>query len=110
MYYNERMSFEKITKELKKEGDPGKAAFFPSFFKTGKGEYGEGDRFLGVTVPKQRKIAQKHIDASFETIQKLLDSKFHEQRMTAVLILVYKFQGADDGERKNIYTFYLKKS
>ena len=62
------------------------------FFKTGKGEYGEGDMFLGVTVPATRKVAQKFRDASYDVIDALLESEWHECRLCALLILVEKYR------------------
>lgn len=97
-----------VIRDLKREADPKKAAFFPSFFKTGKGQYGEGDIFLGVTVPKQRMIAKKHRDLSLSSIAKLLKDKRHEARLTALLILVEQFKRGDAKERKRIFDFYLK--
>jgi hypothetical protein len=72
-----------------------KAEFLPRFFKTGKGEYGEGDRFHGVVVPDQRKVANKFSSTtSKETIVELLHSPFHEERLTGVFILCNKFNEA----------------
>lgn len=89
--------------------NPEKAAFFPYFFKTGKGEYGEGDQFLGITVPQQRAIAKKYISlATFTDIAALLESPIHEHRLTALLILVYKNEKASDPEKKAIFDFYLE--
>ena len=90
---------------------PEKAKFFPRFFKTGKGEYGEGDRFIGVTVPNQRKIAQQFQKAADDQlIIKLLDSSFHEDRLTGLFILIYKFnQAKKNKEEKKWVDLYLKK-
>jgi len=100
--------YNKITKELKKYSNLEKAKVLQGFFKTGKGQYGEGDIFLGIVVPNQRLVAKKFIDASFEDIKKLLDSKIHEHRLTAVLILTYQFPKASEVRKKKIYNFYLK--
>lgn len=74
------------------KGDDKKRATLSGFFKTGKGQYAEGDVMLGVTVPNTRSVAQKHKDASFETIHKLLQSEVHEVRFCGLLILVEKFK------------------
>ena len=66
--------------------NPEKAKILSSFFKTGKGEYGEGDKFLGITVPEQRKLAQKYVNMSFGDLQQLLNSKTHEYRPSALTI------------------------
>jgi 3-methyladenine DNA glycosylase AlkD len=82
-----------VEQELTRASDPEKAAFFPKFFKTGKGEYGYGDLFLGVTVPMQRKIANAHYTSVRQNeIRLLLDSKYHEVRLTALLMLVLCYQ------------------
>ena len=88
---------------------PEKAEFFPRFFKTGKGEYGEGDQFIGVTVPDQRAVAKEYYKIiALEELSKLLSSKIHEHRLTALLILVYKFEKSkDQSEQKEIVDFYL---
>lgn len=89
---------------------PEKAEFFPKFFKTGKGEYGEGDIFIGVTVPDQRSIAKEFYNKiSLEGLGELLSSKIHEHRLTALLMLVYKFEKTKDKiQQKEIIDFYLK--
>lgn len=88
--------------------NPEKAAFFPYFFKTGKGEYGEGDQFLGITVPEQRTIAKKYTTlATLADIAALLESPIHEHRLTGLLILVYQYEKALEPERKSIFEFYL---
>ncbi len=78
------------------------------FFKTGKGQYGEGDQFIGITVPDTRIVAEKFIHLSFPDIQSLLDSPIHEERLTALLILVGQYKKGDEQARKNIFDFYLK--
>jgi len=97
-----------IVKELKKYSNPEKAKILQGFFKTGKGQYGEGDIFLGIVVPNQRLVAKKFIGSDLESLKKLLDSKIHEYRLTAVLILTYQFPKADKKLQKKIYGFYLK--
>lgn len=89
---------------------PEKAAFFPRFFKAGKGEYAEGDEFIGVTVPDQRKIAKEYWQRiSLPEIAELLSSKIHEHRHCALLMLVNKFEKAKtEKEKKEIVNFYLK--
>lgn len=97
-----------LRRELKKIANPQKAKNLQRFFKTGKGEYGEGDVFLGITVPLSRKIAIKFKNLSFLEITKLLQSKIHEERLIALLILVQQFNKAEEKIRKEIYEFYLK--
>ncbi len=86
---------------------PEKAAFFPRFFKTGPGDYGEGDMFLGVTVPNTRLVAKKFKDLPLRDIQKLLQSKWHEERLVALHIMVYRFNSANEATQKELYDFYL---
>lgn len=88
---------------------PEKADFFPKFFKTGKGEYGEGDLFLGVIVPDQRKVAKEFYNKiSLEELSKLLSSKYHEHRLTALLMLILKFEKSKEkSQQKDIIDFYL---
>lgn len=88
---------------------PEKAEFFPKFFKTGKGEYGEGDLFIGVTVPDQRKVAKAYYDkVSLAELSGLLASKIHEHRLTVLLILIHKFEKAkDQSTQKMVVDFYL---
>lgn len=103
-------SFSNLQKDLKSASDSGKALVLQRFFKTGKGEYGEGDIFLGITVPKQRIIAKKYASSlDFLEIQKLLDSKLHESRLIALMILVDKYEkNKEETYRKKIVYFYLK--
>jgi len=99
---------EKLKKELQKNSSKEKAEIYSKFFKTQKGEYGEGDIFIGLTVPKQRKIAKKYSNLSLSKIQQLLKSKIHEYRLTALLIICEKYKKAKEEEKANIFNFYLK--
>ncbi|HVM90531.1 MAG TPA: DNA alkylation repair protein [Verrucomicrobiae bacterium] len=101
------MSLAQARNDLRTYADTRKAAFFPSFFKTGKGEYGEGDRFLGVTVPAIRSVAKKHVALSLKDIDALLKSPWHEDRLLALIILTMQFDCADESARKKMVTFYL---
>jgi 3-methyladenine DNA glycosylase AlkD len=96
-----------IRAELKSVSDPEKALVLARFFKTGPGDYGEGDRFYGVVAPKVRRIVKVHRDAPRREVRKLLHSKFHEERLTALLILVDQYQRGDDAQKKGIYDLYL---
>lgn len=101
------MNAHTIERELKKLGSREKAQILSGFFKTGKGEYGEGDIFFGVTVPVQREIAKKSIELSLSEIEKLLKSPIHECRLTALLILTYQYVKASEKEKKHIFDFYI---
>jgi len=93
---------------LKKLANPEKAAILSRFFKTGPGEYGEGDVFWGITVPEQRLIAKNFIDLPLFEIKELLTSPIHEVRLTGALILVEKFKKSrDQKELEDILDFYL---
>jgi len=87
-----------IRNELQKLANPKIAEHSARFFKTGKGEYGEEDRFLGIRVPQQRKIAKKNRNLPLNEVRNLLQSGYHEERLTALLILVYRFPKADPAE------------
>ncbi len=102
------MTTESIQQELAQAADPEKAAFFPRFFKTGPGEYAEGDRFLGVTVPHQRRIARSHRDMPLPELAKLVDSPIHEHRLTGFLILTEQFRKADEATRARLFSFCRK--
>jgi len=102
------MTINKLIKELKKLENKKQAALLQRFFKTGKGEYGEGDIFLGIKVPVQRKIAKKYEDLSLKEIQKLLKSKIHEHRLVALFILIDKYKRSDKKQKKIIFNLYLK--
>ncbi|MFA6022825.1 MAG: DNA alkylation repair protein [Candidatus Pacearchaeota archaeon] len=95
-----------LKKDMKSKSDSEKAKLLQRFFKTGKGEYGEGDVFMGIVVPEQRKIAKKYLQLDINDIQKLINSKIHEERLIALLILVEKYKKSEDKEK--IFDFYLK--
>lgn len=100
-----------VKQSLSKLANPQKAKLLSRFFKTGQGEYGEGDIFLGISVPQQRLVAKKFFNLTLKEIEILLTSKIHEHRLVALLILVNQFQKEKvEGRRKKIVTFYLKKA
>lgn len=95
---------EELTKELLSLSDPKRAVIMQGFFKTGRGQYGEGDAFLGISMPDARKVAKKHSHITLAEVRKLLHSKIHEERMLAVLILLIKCKDDPSGIAK----FYIK--
>ena len=99
-----------ITNELQALSDAEKREIFPKFFKAGKGEYGEGDRFLGVTVPNIRAIAKLHKDISIEEIRELIQSEWHEVRLCALIIMVEKSKKKDEALRKELFNLYLSQT
>ena len=100
-----------LKKELIKISTPKKAKASAQFLKTAPGQYGHGDIFIGVTVPEQRKIAQKHLHLTLEEINQLLNSKEHEFRLTALFVLTYQYENAvknkDLKTQEKIYKLYL---
>jgi 3-methyladenine DNA glycosylase AlkD len=96
---------ENLKKEMKEMANPEKAKLLQRFFKTGKGEYGEGDIFLGITVPSQRILAKKYQALPMNELSLLLHSQIHEHRLTALLILIERFRKAK--EKEEIFNFYL---
>lgn len=96
-----------LKKELRRFSSPTKAKASAWFFKTGLGQYGEGDKFIGVTVPNQRQIARKFKDLSLTEIEMLLRSPIHEERLVSLIILVNQFKKADEKDKKEIFEFYL---
>lgn len=100
-------SLASLQKELKNFASHGKAKILAGFFKTGPGQYGEGDIFWGISVPQSRSTAIKYKDLALPQIEKLLKSKIHEERLVALLILVGQFERADEAQRKTIFDFYL---
>ncbi len=98
-----------IESDLTNLANKEKAVHHLRFFRTGKGEYGEGDKFLGITVPQQRKLANKYNDINLKDLQKLIENDYHEYRLTALIILVNKYnRSKSEQEKQEIINFYLK--
>lgn len=98
----------KITDDLQALATPQRAETSAWFFKTGKGQYGEGDVFIGVTNPDLRTVCKKYVSLKFDELQELLDSEIHEYRMAALIILVEQMKKAKTAEKRTeIYDFYL---
>lgn len=100
-------TYSRIIQELRKCADPQKKIVLQSFFKTGKGEYGEGDRFLGVVVPDNRKVARSFKDVSLEVLEWLLESEWHECRLCALIILIEKYRN-NPAEAVSFYLSHMK--
>lgn len=100
--------FDNLQNDLQKLAHPGKAKIFGRFFKTGKGEYGEGDKFLGIMTGPLGELARKYQDLSFSDLQKLLNGTFHEERTLAVMILVRQYEKGEKVKKGEIFKFYLK--
>src|SRR5690349_14522260 len=98
------MHLSELRKELKAAADPARAKNLAWFFKTGKGQYGYGDKFIGITVPVIRRIAHRYVDLPLTEARKLLASPIHEHRFAALEILVAKYKGSEQA----VYDFYLK--
>ena len=96
-----------VERDLAELADQARAANLAWFFKTAKGQYGEGDRFLGITVPLQRKVASRYLGLPLSEISQLLHSAFHEHRFVALAILVHQFKRSIPAEQGTIVTFYL---
>ena len=97
-----------LERGLKAAGDVNRAKQVAAYFKTGQGEYGEGDVFLGIPVPVMRRIALKHRALPLAELQKLLDSKIHDYRAAALEILAAQYARGDERQRKEIVEFYLR--
>lgn len=96
-----------VQKEIRILANPKRADASMSFFKTKKGDYGFGDIFLGLTVPQSRTVAKKYQDLPFPEIKKLIRSKYHEERLIALLILIGQYKKGNDSIKKTIFDFYL---
>jgi len=101
------MGYAEIHHRLLMLANPETAAVLQRFFKTGPGEYGAGDIFIGIKVPPLQKLATEFQRAPLTTLKRLLKSKVHEERSLAVLILNRQFDRADEAQRQQIYDFYL---
>lgn len=102
------MTSSQIQKRLRQFATKEKAALLQRFFKTGPGQYGEGDKFLGVVVPDLRKVMKEFRDAPLAEVTHLLRSEWHEDRMLALLVLVDQFERGDEALRDQIYSLYRK--
>ncbi|MDD5721521.1 MAG: DNA alkylation repair protein [Candidatus Pacebacteria bacterium] len=102
------MKFVDVQKELKKYSSEKRKKSNEWYFKTGFGDYGYGDKFIGLSMPQIRNVSKKFNLLPLQEIKRLLSSKIHEERMTALIILSYQFEKADKKIQKKIYNFYLK--
>jgi len=104
------MRVEEMRRILRDTADPDIAAHTQRFFKNGKGEYGEGDRFLGIRMPVLRAQAKRFRDIPLTDISVLLESAFHEERLLALLLMVRRFQRADADHKAAVYRLYLSRT
>ncbi len=102
------MNAKHLREALRALADPAIAEHSQRFFKTGKGEYGEGDRFLGIRAPLLRQQAKRDRDMPMEQLLRVLKSAYHEERLCALLIMVLKYQRGTQGERNAIFRHYLE--
>lgn len=105
------MKSQNVVKDLKQQANSEKAIFLSRFFKTGPGEYGYGDKFLGIVVPETRKIAKRYQALELKEISKLLESNYHEVRLCGLIILTNQFKKSKNiKQQKIIYNFYLSQA
>jgi len=97
-----------LQRELARAADPERARNLAWFFKTGKGQYGEGDVFCGITVPVMRSLAKSYTHLKLADVKKLLNSRVHEHRFTALIILVSRYEAANSAVKQKIFNFYLR--
>ena len=98
-----------LRKELQNKKDPLLSKVHQRFFKTGIGEYGEGDQFLGIKVPELRKIAKLYQDLNFRDLKSLIQSPWHEERLLSLFILIKQYdQANDENQKTTLYNFYIK--
>jgi len=102
------LNLNELKKTIRANANKDHAKTMQWFFKTGKGEYGEGDKFVGIRVPVQRKIAKQFGELDLKDLELLLDSKIHEERLISLLILVEKYNKADEKVKEIIFRFYKK--
>ncbi|MGB5894431.1 MAG: DNA alkylation repair protein [Ignavibacteriaceae bacterium] len=102
------LNLNELKKTIRANANKDHAKTMQWFFKTGKGEYGEGDKFVGIKVPVQRKISRQFGELDLEDLQTLLNSIIHEERLISLLILVAKYEKADEKVKEKIYHFYKK--
>jgi 3-methyladenine DNA glycosylase AlkD len=98
-----------LIKDLHALARKGRSADLAYFYKTGPGEYGEGDVFIGVIVPDTRLVAKKYIDLPFAELEKVINSPIHEERLCGLIILTLRYKrDKDEQSRKKIFNFYMK--
>ena len=95
---------------LRAEADPSRVAVLQRFFRTQPGEYGEGDRFIGVTVPSVRRLARTFRDVQLDEVDALLHSPVHEARLLALFLMVQAFRTGDQRRRREVYALYLSRT
>lgn len=99
-----------VLADLERHANPEAAAFAGRFFKTGKGQYGEGDMFIGVKVPRVREVAKRYAQLSIQEIETLLDHPIHEVRLCAVIIMTMQARRADDVQAEQLFSLYLRRT
>ncbi len=102
------MNLREFRRRIKKESSKQQAMSLQWFFKTGVGEYGEGDVFAGIKMPVQRKIAKEFKNLNYNDIKELLSSNIHEERMIGLLILQGKYEKGDEKEKEKVFKFYIR--
>jgi len=98
----------RIIAEMKSLADPVRAAHSQKFFRTGPGQYGAGDRFLGIRVPQVREVATRYRELDLDEVYQLLHNPIHEMRLLALVVLVMQFKKADPAGQKAMYNFYMQ--
>lgn len=101
-------SLSALKKKVRTKAKKDRAKTNAWFFKTGKGEYGEGDKFLGLTMPEQRAVARQFRDLSLKEVERLLKGVWHEERMIGLLILVHRYEAGTEVEKEKIFAYYIK--
>lgn len=101
------MGLKQLKQQLAAMADPEQAVQLQRYFKTGPGQYGEGDHFFGIRMPQLRRLARGYVDLNLSDLAVLLQTTVHEQRMTALLILTYQFPKAEPDQQKAIFNFYM---
>ena len=102
------MSIAPLRRQIRRQASPKRAKINQWFFKTGPGEYGEGDRFIGLTLPQIRGLVKQHRDLTQNELGQLLRSPIHEERLLALLVLVDQYRRGDGREKSRIYRFTVK--
>ncbi len=99
-----------VRKRLQALADPARATFLIGFFRTGPGEYGEGDRFLGINVPQIRQLVREFATLSLDDVERLLESTWHEARLLGLLLMANRYAKSDAAAQEGIYRLYLRRT